>query len=421
MPRQVTFIHAADLHLGAPFRGLRGASPEWADVLLEAVPSAFNSVIEAALERAVDFVVIAGDVFDDSKPSYADFQLFVSGLQRLGAAGIPVYFITGNHDPYVSWETGFSALPENAYLLGVGKPAFACYERDGQPLALIGGRSYYSQSWPAHEDVAAGISRETATAELGKQAPFMVGVIHTGLDIDPTRSPAQPAELLRHDVDYWACGHIHQPRVVPSDEDPRIVFSGCPQGRAINEQGPHGCFLVTLTEGAANQAEFIPTAKVEWRRIELDATGCTTVASLQQRITAAQFEANAEARCQRMVFRFILTGRAELHALLTPAVLEDVRASVNTSYPYFYLDSIVNRTAAPINRAALAEEGLFPSVFIGHVAETAANAEETRAFLEREFYERNLPMPKGVDRYLGSFCDQAESLVLDLLDGGEQQ
>ncbi len=136
----ITFIHAADLHLGAPFKGLRTSSPLWADVLLKAIPDAYRRIVDTAIEKQVDFVVVAGDIFDDSRPSYADFSLFVSGLERLNDAGIPVYFVTGNHDPFTSWDNSFSVLPENAHLLGAGKPSFALYEREGEPLALIGGR-----------------------------------------------------------------------------------------------------------------------------------------------------------------------------------------------------------------------------------------------------------------------------------------
>ena len=87
----ITFIHAADLHLGAPFKGLRASSPLWADVLLKAIPDAYRRIVDTAIEKQVDFVVVAGDIFDDSRPSYADFSLFVSGLERLNDAGIPVY------------------------------------------------------------------------------------------------------------------------------------------------------------------------------------------------------------------------------------------------------------------------------------------------------------------------------------------
>lgn len=412
--QSVTFIHAADLHLGAPFKGLRALSPQWADTLLRAIPSAYERVVDAAIENQVDFVVIAGDSFDDTRPSYADFSVFVAGLRRLDEAGIPVYFINGNHDPFTSWNNDFGMLPPNTHLLGAEGPEFACFERDGQPLALIGGRGYYNQAWPSNVDVSAGISRETAARELGKQAPFMVGILHTGLDIDPTRSPANPADLLARDVDYWACGHIHQTRLLPSPENPRIAFAGSPQGRGTWETGMHGALKVTLSEGAPNKVDFIATEQVEWQRIRVGVSACKTVAEVQQRITEAQFAANANSGCQRMIFRVILTGRTALHDILQESVMEDLRTAINDSYPFFFIDAIVGETQALQDKEALRAEGLFPAVCLEQM--DALRSDSSSAFeLEQEFYERNLALPKALRSDFEGICDDAETLVLDLL------
>ena len=51
MPETLTFIHAADLHIGAPFRGLRALSDEWARRLVDAIPGAWDRVVEAAVSR----------------------------------------------------------------------------------------------------------------------------------------------------------------------------------------------------------------------------------------------------------------------------------------------------------------------------------------------------------------------------------
>ncbi len=413
--RSVTFIHAADLHLGAPFKGLRSVSAQWADTMLAAIPAAFNRIIDLAIEHKVDFVVIAGDVFDDTRPSYSDFSLFVSGMERLNESAIPVYFINGNHDPYTSWNNDFAMLPPNTHLLGVEAPGFACFERDGQPLALIGGRSYYNQAWPEGAEVFEGISRETAMSHLGKQAPFMIGVLHTGLDIDPTRSPARPADLLARDVDYWACGHIHQGRLLPSSADPRIAFAGSPQGRGTWETGRHGVLEVTLEEGSANKARFISTAQVEWQRIWVDVSACNTVADIQREVVSAQFGANAESDCQRMVFRIVLQGRTALHRLLTTQVLEDLRTAINDSYPFFFIDAIANDTDALQDRDALRREGLFPAVFLDAVSSFASDADRSIPAIESEFTSRRLTLPKGLGPGMAAACGEAETLVLDLL------
>lgn len=413
--RSVTFIHAADLHLGAPFKGLRAVSAQWADVMLAAIPAAYNRVIDTAVDHQVDFVVIAGDVFDDTRPSYSDFLLFVSGMERLNEAGIPVYFINGNHDPYTSWNNDFAVLPPNTHLLGVEGPEFACFERDGQPLALIGGRSYFNQAWPAGVDVSEGISRETAMSHLGVRAPFMIGLLHTGLDIDPTRSPVRPADLLARDVDYWACGHIHQPRLLPSESNPKIAFAGSPQGRGTWETGRHGIWEVTLTEEAPTKAQFISTAQVEWQRLWLDISSCGTVADVQREIISAQFSANADSSCQRMVFRIILKGRSALHSTLTPQVLGDLRTAINDSYPFFFIDAVTNETAALVDKDALRKEGLFPAVFLEAVSSFAQRKSRSVSAVESEYTARSLPLPKGLELGMEAACQEAESLVLDLL------
>ena len=64
MSKRVTFIHAADLHLGAPFRGLRALSSKWANRLLTAIPESYDRMVDAAIARDVDFVVVSGDIFD---------------------------------------------------------------------------------------------------------------------------------------------------------------------------------------------------------------------------------------------------------------------------------------------------------------------------------------------------------------------
>lgn len=411
----VTFIHAADLHLGAPFKGLRTIAPAWADILLEAIPEAFRKIIDTALDQQVDFVVFAGDIFDNSHPSYADFSLFVSGLRQLNQAGIPVYFVTGNHDPYISWDNSFAALPENAHLLGATKPEFACFERDGKPLALIGGRGYYTQSWPSEENISEGISRETAMADLGVFAPFMIGILHTGLDIDVTRSPVNPKHLLKKDVDYWACGHVHQPRILPSKEDPRIVYSGCPQGRDMKEEGEHGVFKVTLTTDAPAEVEFIPTAKVAWQHVILDVSECATISEVQEKIVSAEFAQNAETRCQCMIFRITLAGRSSLHEELTAQVLEDMRAILNDGYPFFYVDALLDKTIPLLDYKTLQKEGLFPAVYLDVMKACRSEKEATLIDLEKQFYQRDLSLPSSLEAKYEDLCDEAETLVLDLL------
>lgn len=467
MARSIRFIHTADLHLGAPFSGLRTQSPRWANTLLTAIPTAFQRMIDVAITEAVDFVIIAGDIFDSARPSYADFALFMNGLQQLAAADIPVYCCTGNHDPLSSWSAEYGTLPSNTHLFSVETPSFftfikgddGCDRHDrrddagdgvrgahnaasvpgthnvasvpsapgahsaasaSDPIRVVlGGRGYYARSFPQDRDVSESITWANCCEALpGSYEPdFTIGVIHTGLNIDPTRSPVEPRELMRRGLDYWACGHIHQKVLIPSDA-PVIAFSGCPQGRAIQETGDHGILLVTLSDDEPNRVEFIPTAPVVWQRFEVDVSSCETITQIQEKIQAAQFALNARSHAQHMICRVRLTGTTALHAQLTDQVREDMRHALNDSYDFFFIDAITGATRPPVDRATLEAEGLFPAVFMHTLDGKAASRAATVAELEQEFYQRGLTMPRGLVDSLEGAMDEAETIVLDLLSDG---
>ncbi|MDR2716021.1 MAG: DNA repair exonuclease, partial [Coriobacteriaceae bacterium] len=364
MPKQVTFIHAADLHLGAPFRGLRALSPTWASRLLSAIPESYDRVIDSALKNEADFVVIAGDIFDSARASYADHLHFFEGLKRLAAAGIPVYLCTGNHDPFTSWQHDFFTLPENTTMLPADRPGFVVFKKDGKPHTLIAGRGYYNHSWSPDEDIAEGITRAAAQEATGADAPFAVAVLHTGLNLDPQKAPTDPAALMRAGMDYWALGHIHLRCTYP-EKNPRIAFSGCIQGRDIKETGERGVYKVTLTEGRPNQVEFIPTASVVWERLKVDVSECKSLSDMHEKIIRELFRANSTTYCEERCVRISLTGTTELHqALEMPGVLRDMRKGINDAFSVFYCDALLNKTVQPFDKKALLREGLFPSVFL---------------------------------------------------------
>lgn len=427
MAKQLTFIHAADLHLGAPFRGLRALSEPWANRLLTAIPEAYDRVVDAAISHAVDFVIIAGDIFDNARASYGDYLHFFEGLHRLDRAGIPVYLCTGNHDPFTSWQHDFFAFPANTTMFAADKPSFTVYERDGEALCLMGGRGYYNQTWPMDEDISAGLSRTAAERDLAamvpdvSHVPFAVGVLHTGLDLDPGKAPTNAAELMRRGMDYWALGHIHMKYVYPSLDDPRVVFSGCIQGRDIKETGERGCYLVTLGEGSRNKVEFIPTASVVWQRMDVDITECTTISDITEKIMRELFRVNGKAHCEEMCARITLTGTTPLHTVLArPNMMDDLRKHINDGYPSFFCDALVDATVQPYDKNALRREGLFPAVFLRVADAMRDDHDDDIAYLQEEFLKKNLPLPNAYVQHIDSLVDDAENMVLDLLQRGDE-
>lgn len=428
MTRKVTFIHAADIHLGAPARGFCNLTPEWENRLIEAIPTAYERVIDAAISHKVDFVIIAGDEFDTSRPSYGDFVLFMDGLKRLDAAGIPSYLTSGNHDPFAVWSEAVEKLPPSAHFLGGEAPEFDLYERDGEPLCLIGCRGYRNQAWPIDEPIAEGISRQTAIDALALthpdacKAPFSIGIIHTGLDIDQSKAYSNPGRLLKADIDYWACGHLHKRYVLPTEENPRIVFPGCIQARDLKESGSRGVFLATLEKDPGAQRpqvslEFIPTSSVVFHTIRVDISQSRTLADASHAVHSELFHENGHDHCENMVVRVILEGQTGLHEYLaSPPVLEDMRKRINDAYPTFFCDSLIDRTTPPLDRVAAKREGLFSAHVLGVSDQQRQRDDEMVNYVQAEFVKRGITVPSSLERRMAEFGDAAETLVMDLLD-----
>ena len=85
---EFSFIHTADLHLDSPFATLNPDNPDLADILRSATFDAFERIIQICLERKVDFLLVAGDIYDGADRSLRAQVKFRDGLKRLDSAGI---------------------------------------------------------------------------------------------------------------------------------------------------------------------------------------------------------------------------------------------------------------------------------------------------------------------------------------------
>lgn len=93
-------------------------------------------------------------------------------------------------------------------LFGSDGPGYVVYERDGEPVAIIAARGFSNQA--PESDIAEGMTRAAAEAACGVQVPFVVGMLHTGLWMDPYKAPTSEDVLYASGMDYWALGHIHK-------------------------------------------------------------------------------------------------------------------------------------------------------------------------------------------------------------------
>ncbi len=307
-----TFLHAADLHLDSPLRGLDADAPSAR--IRGATRQALIRMIDAALERQVGFVLLAGDLYDGAQKDWRSGRFLTEQLSRLVRAGIEIVSISGNHDAE-SLHTARLAVPG---MLGADAAETRLLER--YPVAVHG------QSFPTRE-VKANIVRDYPVRVEDR---FNIGLLHTacGQGGHEDYAPCTLDDLALHGYDYWALGHIHARSVL--SRDPWVVFPGVLQGRHINEEGDKGATFVTVAGGRVQAAEHVAFDVLRWRRISVNVHGASSMEAVLGRVRHALDGAALLSEGRMLAVRLTLVGECPVHAALVrspAATLEQVRAA----------------------------------------------------------------------------------------------
>lgn len=319
------FIHCSDLHIDSPFKGFSAINPDWAERLRDAPLQSFLNIVDLAVREKVDAVIIAGDVFDgEDKSLQAQFK-FRRGLQTLSEHRIPSFIAHGNHDPLNTWSTTLK-WPEGATVFPGSGVQSVPVVKDGQTLAHI-----YGTSFP-ERDVFNNLALEF---ERQQDSGFAVAVLHANVGGHPDHDPYAPCsvdDLVSRGMDYWALGHIHL-REVLRESHPAIVYCGNSQGRHFKESGPRGCCLVTLSEGALPDVQFLATDTIRFVESAVDLSSCASLDAVVEEIVRQCQILLDQAEGRSLVVRQTLIGRTEVHALLRMGgTLESLREEVLQSF-----------------------------------------------------------------------------------------
>ena len=414
MTRAVRFVHASDIHLDATFGGVDASEDRIAAALARSTFEALDRVVDLCIERDVDFLVIAGDLYNSAERSLRAELEFQKAMRRLEEAGISAFVVHGNHDPTDGWSAGLE-MPDSVVVFAAESVERREIWRDGELRCAV-----YGQSFPTGqvtENLARGFSRRP-------EDPLAVAVLHANVGKREGRddyAPCTVEDLRAAGMDYWALGHIHIPEQV-SDE-PRAVYSGCTQGLDPSEEGPRGCFVVDLDSHGARQ-EFVETAAVRWRNIEVDVAPWAGIEEVRDAVVAACAEARADSGGRPVVARFNLTGRSAAHSdLARSAVLRDFLEAIREEQlemtPWIWVDRIRDRTRPALDLdEILAEEGLrgdLVRLAAALAAEDGAAAELIEEALAPLLDQ--LAAPPELDATPEEIVERARDLCLDLLSG----
>lgn len=338
------FLHAADIHLDSPLRGLDRYEGAPVDEIRGATRKGLENLVSLAIDEEVDFVTLAGDLFDGDWPDFNTGLYFVQQMTRLGQKDIPAYVVRGNHDAD-SKITRKLRWPKNVHFLSSRKPESMTLDDIG---VVLHGQSFANQK--VVEDLAAAYP----PAVPGK---INLGILHTSLDGregHATYAPTKLDVLKSKGYDYWALGHVHKREVVM--RDPLIVFPGNTQGRHIRETGSKGCELVTL-ESDGLRTEHRSLDVLRWHVLDVDIGGAADLDDVLDRV-AKGLDTIVDGTDQQLnAVRVRLIGRGDGHraiAVKPQTVRQEIRAlGIDRGGGCIWVEKIIVETSATIDRAAL--------------------------------------------------------------------
>lgn len=368
------FLHAADLHIDSPLRGLNRFEGAPVTRLRGATRQALIRLVDLAIDEKVDFVLIAGDLYD------RDWQDFHTGLfvreqmVRLGRAGVRVFIVQGNHDAQgvISRQLPW---PDNVKVFS---------SRSAETVRLddlrvaIHGHSFPDREVP--EDLVPGYP-------MAVPGYLNIGLLHTsltGAEGHDTYAPTSLDTLRSKGYDYWALGHVHARQVVC--DEPRVVYPGNLQGRHARETGPKGCELVSVVGGKLD-ATFVPLDVVRWHQIDVMLNPSHSLDALPQLVGEALRAAVASASGERLhAVRVLLMGESPLHlhearqpgtlaAAVQAAAQDLIEADV-------WVEKVQLALRSPVDRGQLAQRTDALGELVRWVDDLAAEPQVLTAFAQ---------------------------------------
>lgn len=342
-------LHAADLHLDAPFAALDADTAARRRSEQRLLP---DKLADLAIERHADLVLLAGDLLDSAQTYRETAQALAAALARIPA---PVVIAPGNHDFYSpSSLYAASFWSENVHIFSSER-----VEKLELPNVTVYGSAFTSTY--RHSSPLSDFHAE----KNGKPA---VMVLHGEVESPTSRyCPISRLDIRDSGLNYLALGHIHARSGLQREGDTYWAYSGCTEGRGFDELGEKGGLWITVDDDGSVTEEFLPLCARQYEILECDFTGKEPSAAIREALSRGDTE---------HICRLILNGEAD--TLDLPA-LTDIAA------PYRMSVTLIDHTRVPQNLWARENEDTLTGLFLREMRRRLAQTEDDaqRAVLDR--------------------------------------
>ena len=340
---QIRIVHAADIHLDSPLRGLgRLGDEDLAQRLRKATRVAFDNLVTHCIDTQPTALLLAGDLYDGEWNDYSTGVYFTNRMRDLHDAGVQVVLVQGNHDAE-SKITRSLTLPPNVRRLSTSEPETVTF--DDQGLAVHG----------------QGFATRAVSANLAIAYPapipglVNVGLLHTSVAGYAHHDPYAPcslADLTGRGYEYFALGHVHGREILATGRN-TVAFSGNLQGRNPRECGAKGALDVVLTPGGEATTQFVELDVARWEQIEVDVSATAEEGGIFDLIDTAMGKAREDAGSRPVVARIRITGTSTLAGRLANTEVLDAEIRPRAARHEVAVEKITSNVLAPADRRHL--------------------------------------------------------------------
>ena len=291
----VKLIHTADLHLDSAFRSR--FTKEEAENRRQKQLMAWKELLSFAVEKKVQGILIAGDLFDSPVVSHGTMDFFLSTIAE--HPEISFFYLRGNHDTENTFRYQEN-LPKNLFLFSERGRKYRLNDR-----LLLAGVEYGTKDISFGENEGAtqgagqaaeqGVEQETVhgaealsknETESEEESKFLklkeedcnILLLHGALYQGTPKGDSLQGEegiflknLEKLPLSYIALGHIHKGGEGKLNNGALWVYPGCLQGRGFDEEGERGFLYLKVEEEKKEiHKEFIPIKQGEFRILEIE-------------------------------------------------------------------------------------------------------------------------------------------------------
>lgn len=246
----ITFLHTADWQLGLKLNFIQG---DKGALQREARFETLDRIVALTLERDIDFVVVAGDAFDDNAVGDRTVRQALQRLNKL--APKPIYILPGNHDAL----TPDSVYLRSAFTAEAGEHVHVL--RDNEPISVADGRAVLLPC-PLTQRHEVGDPTAHLIDDPGDHR-IRIAVAHGSVvDFEGETNNLIGLDCVeRARLDYLALGDWHGMVRI----GPHVWYPGTPEQTRFKEQETGNVLIVSIDKaGAGPTVEPVRVAQTQW-------------------------------------------------------------------------------------------------------------------------------------------------------------